>query len=301
MTEIVAPASIGNVGPGFDALSVAVQLYLRVSVLDIDRQAVDTFVTEFDGPAPAGGNGIERAFRRVRELAGVPAPGVRIRVTSDIPVCAGLGSSAAATIAGFRLYDAVASPLDEEWMLALGCQLEGHPDNTSACLLGGLTASCCLEDGRVIAHSLPWPESIVFVVATPDLPLPTKVARGVLPASIPLEDAVFNLQRALQLVCAVQSGRIGNLRHALRDRWHQPARAALVPALREALAIEDDAVIGALLSGAGPSIVVLAEDRNERQAAAALQDVYRRLGVRAAIRTLRAHQPAAQSISHVID
>jgi homoserine kinase len=153
--------------------------------------------------------------------------------------------------------------------------------------------SCRCEDGRIIARPSPWPASLQFVVATPETGLATKEARAVLPAAISLADAVFNLQRALLLVRAVENERYLDLKEALRDRWHQPARSSLVPGLREALAIDDPAVLGVCLSGSGPSIVALAVPGREQEAAAALGAVYRRISLPATIRVLAAHQPIA--------
>ena len=291
--EIVVPASIGNVGSGFDALSVALQLYLRVRILDVRPSTPDRLETEFAGPfpAPIGENGIERAFRHARARAGVSAPGLRVEVRSDIPVRAGLGSSAAAAIAGVRLYAAVTSALTDDDVLSMACELEGHPDNAAACLLGGLTVSCLLDDGRIVARPSPWPASLRFVVATPDVALATKDARAVVPSSVPLADAVFNLQRALLLVRAVENERYEDLKEAFRDRWHQPPRAALVPGLREALAIDHPAILGVCLSGSGPSIAAVAAPGRETEAGGILGDVYRRLELPHTIRILDAHQP----------
>ena len=297
--EIAAPASIGNVGPGFDALSIAVQLYLRVRILDVDRSAADRLETEFAGLPPRGENRIERAFTLARLRTGIPAPGLRVRASTEIPVCAGLGSSAAAAIAGLRLYNAVTSALSEADMLSLACEIEGHPDNAAACLLGGLTVSCCRDDGRVIARPSPWPARLRFAIATPDVELATKDARAVLPGSVPLADAVFNLQRALLLVRAVENERYEDLREAFRDRWHQPARASLVPGLREALAIDHPAVAGVCLSGSGPSIVALPVPGREQEAAAVLQDVYRTIQIPVTVRILSAHQPIGAGATSV--
>jgi homoserine kinase len=287
--EIVVPGSISNLGPAFDALSVAVDLYLRVRVVERDAGAPDTLVTEFVGPPPAGENRVEVAFRAARERCGVATPGLRIQVCSEIPVRAGLGSSAAATVAGIRLYEAEASGAAGIDALAIAAAIEGHPDNAAAAVLGGLTVSCQHDDGRVTARSSRWPSELRFVVATPDLGVETSNARAVLPPTIGLRDAVFNLQRALLLMSALESGDHEHLREALRDRWHQPARAALVPGLADALAIDDPAVLGVCLCGSGPSIVALVTDGVAR-ATELFEEVYRRIGVPCTLRTLRAHQ-----------
>ena len=294
--EIVVPATIGNLGSGFDALSAALQLYLRLRILDVDPAAPDRLVTEFADAAPPGGNGIEQAYKLARARAGVSAPGVRILVSTEIPVRAGLGSSAAAAVAGLRLYQRLTGALSEEDMLSLGTECEGHPDNVAACLLGGLTISCLHENGRVIARSSPWPDRLRFVIATPDTSLATKDARAVLPQDVPLDDAVFNLQRALLLVRALDDERYDDLREAFRDRWHQPARSALVPGLREALAIDHPAILGVCLSGSGPSVATVAAPGHEQEAAKVLGDVYRHLQLAHTIRIVAAHQPASAAV-----
>jgi homoserine kinase len=289
-TEIVVPASISNLGPAFDALSVAVDLYLSVRVLDCDRRQADRLETDFAGLSPGGPNRVEAAFRAARERCGLPTPGLRIEVTSDIPPRAGLGSSAAAAIAGIRLYQAaVAGAADGLDVLALATTLEGHPDNAAAATLGGLTVSCQQDDGRVTARSSKWPPELRFVVATPDRGVDTPKARAVLPQTIALADAVFNLQRALRLLRAIGCGDYGDLREALRDRWHQPHRAALVPGLAEALAIDDPAVLGVCLCGSGPSIAALVTDGAAR-AIELFEGLYRRIDVPCTIRTLNVHQ-----------
>jgi homoserine kinase len=298
-SEIVVPASIGNVGPGFDALSVALQLYLRVRVQDVGTRTAEhdgVLETVFAGTAPRGSNGVDRAFRFARERMGRPTARVRVEVATDIPICAGLGSSAAASVAGLQLYQAVTGPVSEGDMLAMAAELEGHPDNAAACLLGGFTVSCRLENGTVVARSSRWPVRVQWVVATPNVPLATKEARAVLPAAVPLGDAVFNLQRALLLLHAVEHERLDDLREAFRDRLHQPARAALVPGLREALALDDPSILGVVLSGAGPSIAAAATPGREREAAAILAGIYDRVGVPVVVRTLSAHQPAAAGV-----
>jgi homoserine kinase len=294
--EIVVPATIGNLGSGFDALSAALRLYLRLRILDVDPTAPDRLVTEFAGAPPPGGNGIEHAYTLARARAGVAAPGVRILVSTEIPIRAGLGSSAAAAVAGLRLYQSLTGALSEKDMLSLGCECEGHPDNAAACLLGGLTISCLHEDGRVTARSSPWPDRLRFVIATPDTSLATKDARAVLPQVVPLDDAVFNLQRALLLVRALDDRRYDDLREAFRDRWHQPARSELVPGLREALALDHPAILGVCLSGSGPSVAAVAAPGQEQEAAKVLGDVYRRLQLAHTIRIVAAHQPASAAV-----
>jgi homoserine kinase len=290
-TDFAVPGSIANLGPGFDALSVAVQVYLRVRILAIDPGVPDAIETTFPGGGPGGENRVETAFRLARRRFGITTPGVRVEVQSDIPTRAGLGSSGAATVAGLRLYQQLTGHQDQASLLAVATEVEGHPDNAAAALLGGLALSCQTEDGRVLARTWSWPVDIQLVVATPAVPLETDRARAVLADTLSRADAVFNLQRVLLLVHALEHGRYQDLREALRDRWHQTARSSLVPGLAEALALEAPTVLGVCLSGAGPSLVAFTAG-HAPDVRAHLADIYHRLGVESTIRVLSAHPPS---------
>jgi homoserine kinase len=290
---IAVPASTSNLGPGFDALSVALDLHLLVRVLDVRPDPNGAIEYAFEGLAPQGENRIDTAYRLACERFGTPVMGLRVSVATDIPMAAGLGSSAAATIAGFRLYEAGrAVPLDADAILTMATELEGHPDNAAAALYGGITVSCQTDDGRVLARPWNWPAEIRFVIATPESGLETRHARAAVPTSIPMTDAIANLQRALLLLRALETGDYDDIREAVKDRWHQPARAALVPGLAEALAIDHPAVLGVCLSGAGPSVLAMAAPGRSAEAAVVLGEVYRQQGIAHTIRNLAVHQPA---------
>jgi len=292
--EISVPASVANLGPALDTLAVAVQLYLRVRVCDIDPRQKNKLDFDFVDQSLDGENGIERAFCFMVSRNGVDFPSLRIAVTSEIPTKAGLGSSAAAVIAGLRLYESVMGPCTTEEMLTAACVLEGHPNNAAAALLGGRTSSCQLPDGSVLALASPWPVCIGFAVLTPDLPLNTAVSRQALPASIFRADAVFNLQRVALLFQALQSGKYHLLKEGLRDRCHQPFRQCLVPGLEQALALDHPDLLGVCLSGSGPSIVALAQN-NLRTVGQLLADCYSPLKIPYRVRILRAHQPETRT------
>jgi homoserine kinase len=297
--QIVVPGSTSNLGAGFDAIGLALAVYLRARIVAIERPrghdhgaAPGEAPLEFrlGGFTLEGENSIERALRATASRYRTTLPALTIEVASDIPLKAGLGSSAAAIVAGIRLYEALAGPLPEDDVLTLAGELEGHPDNTSASILGGLTVSC-QASGGVVAVATPWPPSIRVVVATPSVALETHVARAALPASVSRADAVFNVQRAALLVQAVASGRRDALREALRDRLHQPHRAQLVPGLARALAFEHPKLLGVFLSGAGPSIAALT-DGEAPEIDAMFRTLYEELGLACTIRALDVHQPA---------
>jgi len=294
---IQVPGSIANLGSGFDTLAVAVQLYLRLSVTIGPGE--NSLEFQFLNGKPDGENYIERAFRFLAAQRQDSFPSLLVQVESEIPTQAGLGSSAAATVAGLRLYEAVAGPQPLPGLLNAASALENHPDNVAAALLGGLTISCQLPDRSVFAVALPWPESLGFIVLTPHVPLSTVASRKVLPKRIPREDAVFNLQRVALLLQAVHSGDFSLLREALRDRLHQPLRQKLVPCLDRALALDHPDLLGVCLSGAGPSIVALAQ-KNAPAIEQLLEEAFRPAGLPCTIRRLHAHQDANATLRPAI-
>lgn len=286
-SPIAVPASVANLGPGFDTLAVAVQLYLRVRIADVRADGRgEVTVLRSHPPVPAE-NGVERAYRSLASRAPGGLPSVAIEIDSDIPIGSGMGSSAAATIAGLRVFERVVAPLSPQDLLDAACALEGHPDNAAAALYGGFASSLQHEDGTVSVVNMEWPAHVRFIVATPDRALRTEAARKVLPAAISMKDAVFNLQRVARLMHAVTTGETSALREALKDRWHQPARATLIPELTPALAIEDPDLLGVCLSGAGPSIVLLAS-RGFDRLTARLERIYQECGSGVTIRNVSA-------------
>ena len=284
--EIRVPASIANLGPGFDTLAVAVELYLVLRARRIPGRGELQF--RFVDCEPCAENRIERGYRCLAGDDARSLPSLLIEVSSEIPMQAGLGSSAAATVAGLRLYEAIAGPVSAQTMLNAACVLESHPDNAAAALLGGLTVSCQLPDGSVYASRFPWPESLGFVVLTPKVPLGTKESRAVLPESLARTDVVFNLQRVALLLQCLQSQDFSLLKLALGDRVHQPWREKIVPGLADLLHLEHRDLLGVCLSGSGPSIVGIAE-RNLWEIGELLASTYRRSGCGYDLRMLHAH------------
>jgi homoserine kinase len=298
-SEILVPGSVANLGGGFDTLAVAVQLYLRVRVVDVRANGTGRLVVVNSRPPVSGENAVERAFAEIARRANGAVPEVFVEVDSDIPMAAGLGSSAAASIAGLRVFEQVTTtPVAEATLLAVATSIEGHADNAAAAIHGGMTSvvdpPSALRGfgeagGGPLALRWRWPDELRFVVATPFTGLATSKARAALAPSISRQDAVFNLQRVLSLVHALQNGEYERLREALQDRWHQPARAALVPHLGAVLAIDDPDVLGACLSGAGPSVAVLAR-RDFARIERLLQSTCEAAGSPVTVRTLRVHQ-----------
>jgi homoserine kinase len=297
---VEVPGSVANLGGGFDTLGVAVQLYLRARIVSVRDDGAARLTVTTSTPPVSGQNAVERAFEAIAHRTGVRAPSVEVAVESDIPMAAGLGSSAAATVAGLRLFERVTKPVDDHVLLGVATMLEGHADNAAPALFGGLNSVLQVEQGDPVAMRWTWPDEVQLVVATPAVGLATAKARAALPGHVSRADAIFNLQRVLALVHALQHREYDRVRESVRDRWHQPARASLVPLLGEVLAIDDPDVLGAFLSGAGPSVALLVR-RDAGRVAQMLTSLYARTSVDATIRTLNVHQttPApALSIGH---
>jgi homoserine kinase len=286
--EIRVPASIANLGPGFDTLAVAVELYLSLRVR-VANDASSSPCFQFVDCQLQGENYIDRAFQFLARQSHKQLPSLQVEVRTEIPMRSGLGSSAAATVAGIRLYDAVAGPLSPNQMLNAATALEGHPDNVAAALLGGMTSSCDLPDGSATAVQFRWPESLQLIVLTPEFGLSTASARQVLPPHVTRQDAVYNLQRIGLLLSALQTETFSLFREALHDRLHQPYRQSLVPGLEDLLGLEHPDLLGVCLSGAGPSIVGFAQ-QNVESVADLLRRIYLRTGNACQVRTMRVHQ-----------
>ena len=286
---VVIPGSVANLGSGFDTLGVAVQVYLRARIVDVQHDAGSRLVVVRSEPPVRGNNAIERAFHALARRTGRTTPTVFAEVDSDIPMAAGLGSSAAATVAGLRIFERVTGPVADSILLGTAAGCEGHADNAAPALFGGLTSVIERDGSDPLVLRWRWPEELRLVVATPAMRLATAKARAALTDVLPRRDAIFNLQRVLAFVHALQHREFGMLREAVKDRWHQPGRAALVPLLDEALELRDPEVLGAFLSGAGPSIALLVRENGER-VEQVLASLYEGAGIEVRIRTLSVHQ-----------
>ena len=283
---ISVPASIANLGPGLDTLALAVTLYLRVHVRR--AKGVNSLRFDFGELALAGENLIEIAFRRLAD--GHEFPSLDIAVETEIPLRSGLGSSSAALVAGFRIFEEVFGPQPAEKLLTVGCELEGHPENVAAALLGGLVACCQRPDGSVIALTSGWPRALRIAVATPEAELETRKSRQVLPQTVPLASAVCNVQRVAVLLEALRGRNYGVLSEAFRDCLHQPSRRGIVPGLDRLLDLHHPDLLGVFLSGSGPSLAAVAT-RNLPAVAELISSAYRDAGVNCQTRILRAQQP----------
>lgn len=273
--RVRVPATTANLGPGFDALGLALKLH---NVVEMQQRDEPDDLIDITGegetmlPRDATNIVIQAAELLFREV-GVRRAGLRVRLINALPLSRGLGSSAAARVAGLVAANELAGrPLNQRQLLRLATQLEGHPDNAAAALLGGLVSSCLDEDGSVHAVKLAVPNPPRFIVLIPDVEVATHAAREALPPLVSLRDAVFNVSHACLLVSALVAGDRAALRAALRDRLHQPYRSRLMPWLDAVIAAAVDAgAYGAVLSGAGSSVLALADEPTAAVTSAMLQ------------------------------
>lgn len=258
--KVRVPASSANLGPGFDALGLALGLYLecrfRVGAeLRIQAQGRDAGLI-----APGENNLIWQTALKVAGDTRATLPLIELEILNDIPIGKGLGSSAAALTAGVVIADKL---LHLEWkalrILDEAARIEGHPDNVAACVLGSIVASAIDSGGVTRAVRLELPASYGIAVVVPDYVLLTEEARYVLPEGYSRQDTIFNIQRSALLIAALATGTTTAFPAALEDRIHQPYRAALVPGLDEILKLRAPGLLGCSLSGAGPSVLIFYE------------------------------------------
>jgi homoserine kinase len=266
--RIAVPATVANLGPGFDVLALALELQNEVVATRTGEPGL-TVDPGADAPEELrdpGRNLVTRAYTATCAELGVLPVGVHFACVNRIPFRRGLGSSAAAALAGALCATALhAAPWDEQRILRWVAGIEGHPDNAAAALLGGLVI--VVPEQPVVNMEVP--DDLRAVVFVPDFELSTALARRVVPNAFTRADAVFNASRCALLVRAVAQRDWATLGVAMQDRWHQPARTALFPQLPELL---DAAVAagarGAAMSGAGPSVVALTDGDTAPVAAA---------------------------------
>ena len=292
VVEVRVPASAGNLGAGFDCFGLALQLYLTVRVT-VDPQSMQPFRMRSRGAgygttlSPTADNLIFHALSFAAQKQGLTVPPISIDVENEIPLGSGLGSSAAAIIAGIALCAALCDrDISDDLVLRYATELEGHSDNVAASLLGGLVVTCRGQDGSVIAVRKYWPSDIRVIVVSPHATLETAQARAVLAPLVSHADAVHNLQRAALFTAALEAHRYDLLWEATRDRLHQERRESLVPGLADALATpRRPGLLGLALSGAGPSVLALARDHFD-ELGMAIAEGFQKQGLDSTVRLL---------------
>ena len=287
------PASTANLGAGFDCFGLALKLYLTVRASIVPEASLPgNVLSSGEGVEVAGlplteDNLIFRAMRFAAEREGLGLPPVQLDVQNELPLARGLGSSAAAIIAGITVCSLICDrELSTETVLRYALEMEGHADNVAAAYYGGWVVTCVKPDGNVLAVKRSWPPDLKVIVVSPEAFLKTAETRSLLPERVKRDDAVYNLQRVALFGAALEAGAYHLLWDAMQDRLHQAHRQSLVPGLAEALATpRQPGLVGIALSGSGPSVVALAADRLA-EIGEVIADNFRRRGVPAEVRVL---------------
>lgn len=259
--KIQIPATSANLGAGFDALGLALTFYNYVEMEESDRIDI-TSADGLDIPTDEK-NLIYISAKDLFAVCGRKLEGLKLVQTNNIPMARGLGSSSACIVAGLAgANHMLGNPLTTDDLVDLAAQIEGHPDNTAPALLGGIVTA--VFDGRKV-H---WVKQEVFTklkftAIIPDFELKTEKARACLPKEVSHKDAVYNLSRAALFSASLLTGKFENLRTAVHDKLHQPYRMELIPHCREVFDIAyTHGAYGAFISGAGPTIMAIADEEN---------------------------------------
>ena len=308
--SVKVPATSANIGPGFDCLGMALPIYnvvtidetvlpgtgVEINILS-DEENVDNLIIDH---IPKDENSVVyKAVELLYNSIGQTPSELKINIQTSIQVTRGLGSSAAvivgALVAANKL---LGEPADESALLSIATEIEGHPDNVTPAIVGGLVMSSLENDGSIIYRKLDWPDDWAITVCIPDVELATEISRSVIPKEVPLEDAIFNLKRMGMFVNAVNKHDSDLMKLALTDRLHQPYRAKLVPGLKElseAFKHEED-VLGCVLSGAGSSMLIISKNNIVEKVTSTTLEIMENLNVKADVRNLKIEQNGATII-----
>lgn len=264
------PATSANVGPGFDSLGMALSIYTEVSFElsgSAEHNDPESMELEFEGCEEKYAdrkNLIYTSFvKGIDHLGGSFPKKMKIGIKSEVPVCRGLGSSAACIVAGVKAaYEASCEQYCDREVLEICNLIEGHPDNVTPALMGGFTASM-QKDGRVFMSSIPVSRELRFIACVPQFSLSTEYSRSVLPSSVDFRDAIYNVSHVSLMISAFVNSEFELLKTAVSDRLHQRYRSGIIDEYEEVMEIcEKMSSTANFLSGAGPTVMIIDQDQS---------------------------------------
>lgn len=265
MIKIRVPATSANMGPGFDSLGVALELYNYITVEEIGSGLEIEILDETSKFLPKDErNLVYRCIKEVFDKVGYHPKGLRLTLENNIPVTRGLGSSSAVIVGGLFAGNLLAGkPLSKEELLSMAIKLEGHADNVTPAMTGGFTVSVMQKNKHhYVCHRLK--DDLRFAAIIPDFPLATKKSRSILPRTVSHRDAAYNAGHSALLAASLISGDYSNIRAAIGDRLHQYYRKSLIPSMDEIFNIcYRHGSLGVYLSGAGPTLIAIIRDTNK--------------------------------------
>jgi homoserine kinase len=256
MITIKVPATSANLGPGFDALGLAVNLWNETIITIANDFSVQVNNEGAGRLAQGKHNLVVRAAQKLADNIGKPLPAFHAHCVNQIPLSSGLGSSAAAILTGMFAGNALLeNPLSKDEILNLAAGVEGHADNVAAAMMGGLVVST-IDQNEVVVRKIPIGMDMNITIALPDFRLPTKEARAVLPRKVSMKNATYNIGRTVLVTEAFRTGDLNLLSQAMTDKLHQAYRLKLIPGAYSAMEAAEEAGASAVaLSGAGPSLI----------------------------------------------
>ncbi len=265
MIKIRVPATSANMGPGFDSLGVALELYNYITVEEIESGLEIEILDESANFLPKDErNLVYRCIKDVFDKVGYQPKGLRLTLENNIPVTRGLGSSSAVIVGGLYAGNLLAgNPLSKEELLSMAIKLEGHADNVTPAITGGFTVTVMQRDKHhYVCHQLK--DDLRFAALIPDFPLATKKSRSILPRMVSHRDAAYNAGHSALLASSLISGDYSNIRAAIGDRLHQYYRKTLIPSMDEIFNMcYWHGALGVYLSGAGPTLIAIIRDTNK--------------------------------------
>ena len=305
--SVKVPASSANIGPGFDCLGMALPLYNTITIeetvlpgtgieinLISEEETIDDMV--FDNIPRDENNIIYKAVEMLYNSIGQEPSELRINIQSQIPITRGLGSSSSIVVGGLLAANKLlGSPADEAALLAIATEVEGHPDNVAPAILGGVVLATQEDDGTITYSKLQWPDEWDITVCIPDFELSTEIARSVLPKDVPMQDAVYNAKHLAMLIQALNTKDAKLMKSALKDRLHQQYREKLVPGMRDIMEAfkHEDGVLGVVLSGAGPSMLVISHKYDLDKIKSTVKDIWGKQNINVDVRTMKVEEQGA--------
>ena len=307
---VKVPATSANLGPGFDCLGLALPIYNTITIeetvlpgtgVEINLMSENDNIDEmiFDNIQKDENSIVYRAVEMLYISIGQEPSELKINIQSQIPITRGLGSSASVVVGGLLAANKLlGSPADTTALLSIATEVEGHPDNVAPAILGGVVLSSQEDDGSILTEKLNWPDEWDITVCIPDFELSTNIARSVLPESVPLQDAVYNAKHLAMFIQAINTTDIKLMKNALHDKLHQPYREKLIPGMKEIMEVfnHEDNVIGTVLSGAGPSILVISQKYDLDKIKSTVRDIWESMSIKSDIRTLKVENKGAEII-----
>ena len=294
--SVQTPATIANLGCGFDCFGLALPIYNVVTIEEtimpgsgIEINIIDTDSGLSSENIPRDKNNIVyKAIELLYNYIGQTPAELKINIKTSIPVARGLGSSASVIVGGLiAANELLGHPADKDVLLSIATEIEGHPDNVTPALFGGVTISSLEDTGSVTYKKLPWPKDWKVTIGIPDFELATDISRSVLPEMVSMKDAIFNLRRASEFVHAIHTQDEELMKIAMTDKLHQPYRMKLVPGLSSIMENlkHTDGVLGCVLAGAGPSIAIVSNGKNTDEIKEIVQTTWNNINVNSKIYT----------------